>query len=125
MVAHTTDCPFCLPEEVLFENTQVYVRPDKNPVNPGHLLIIPKHHVADFFLTSEAEKFSLLALLDGAKHYLDGKYAPTGYNIGINVGDAAGQAVFHVHLHLIPRYPGDTETPRGGVRGVVPSRQSY
>ena len=119
------NCPFCQPEDVLFENELAYARPDKYPVNPGHLLIIPKRHVADFFLATMAEKIALLALLDEAKRYLDSKHTPAGYNAGVNVGEAAGQTIFHVHLHLIPRYLGDTADPRGGVRGVIPSRQSY
>jgi len=118
-------CPFCHPDSVQLENDLAYVIRDSNPVNPGHLLIIPKRHVADFFLTTEVEKAAMLSLLEEAKHYLDGKHAPVGYNIGINVGEAAGQTIPHVHLHLIPRYLGDTENPRGGVRGVIPSRQSY
>lgn len=118
-------CPFCRPDNILFENDLAYACPDQYPVNPGHLLIIPKRHVADFFLTTEAEKAALLSLLDEAKHHLDGKYVPAGYNVGINVGEAAGQTIFHVHMHLIPRYQGDTENPRGGVRGVIPARQSY
>jgi diadenosine tetraphosphate (Ap4A) HIT family hydrolase len=108
-----------------YSNDLAYVIRDSNPVNPGHLLIIPKRHVADFFLTTEAEKAAMLLLLDMAKRHLNDKHAPAGYNIGINVGEAAGQTISHVHLHLIPRYHGDTENPRGGVRGVIPSRQSY
>lgn len=119
------DCPFCHPGGILFENDLAYVHPDKYPVNPGHLLIIPRRHVADFFLTTEAERAALLSLLDEAKLYLDRKHVPAAYNVGINVGEAAGQTIPHVHLHLIPRYRGDTEHPRGGVRGVIPSRQSY
>lgn len=119
------DCPFCHPEGVLFENDLAYVLPDINPVNPGHLLIVPKRHVADFFLTNEAEKFALLLLLDETKRYVDGKYMPAGYNIGINVGEVAGQTIPHVHLHFIPRYQGDMENPRGGVRGVIPAKQAY
>ena len=119
------NCPFCILDGILFENELAYARPDKYPVNPGHLLIIPKRHVADFFLTTEVEKNALLTLLDEAKHYLDGKHTPAGYNVGINVGEAAGQTIFHVHLHLIPRYHGDVKNPRGGVRGVIPPRQSY
>lgn len=119
------NCPFCHPEGVLFGNDQAYVCQDKHPVNPGHLLIIPKRHVADFFLTTDAEKVALLSLLDEAKQYLDGKHTPAGYNVGINVGGIAGQTIPHVHIHLIPRYQDDTENPRGGVRGVIPSRQSY
>lgn len=119
------NCPFCHPDSVLFENDLVYALLDSSPVNPGHLLIIPKRHFADFFHCTSAEKIALLSLLDEAKHYLDGKHAPAGYNVGINVGEAAGQTISHVHLHLIPRYHGDLKNPRGGVRGVIPSKQSY
>jgi diadenosine tetraphosphate (Ap4A) HIT family hydrolase len=119
------NCPFCHPEGILFENDLAYSILDRSPVNPGHLLIIPKRHVADFFLCTHVEKDALLSLLDEAKSYLDGKHAPAGYNIGINVGEAAGQTSFHVHLHLIPRYQGDMENPRGGVRGVIPDKQHY
>lgn len=119
------NCPFCNPDGILLENDLAYARPDKYPVNPGHLLIIPRRHVADFFLATTDEKTALMSLLDEAKHYLDGKHAPAGYNIGINVGEVAGQTIPHVHLHLIPRYHGDVENPRGGVRGVIPARQSY
>ena len=122
---NTHDCPFCHPDGILFENDVAYAKPDKFPVNPGHLLIIPKRHVADYFLTTEEEKAAMLSLLDQAKLYLDGKHAPAGYNVGINVGEVAGQTIMHVHLHLIPRYQGDLDKPRGGVRGVIPSRQSY
>ncbi len=118
-------CPFCKPDSMLFENELAYVKLDKYPVNPGHLLIIPKRHVADFFQTTEEEKAAMLSLLDRAKHHVDAEHAPAGYNVGINVGAAAGQTVMHLHLHLIPRYHGDLERPRGGVRGVIPSRQSY
>lgn len=121
----TKNCPFCRPDDILFENDLAYAQSDKHPVNPGHLLIIPKRHVADFFLTTEAEKVALLSLLDEAKHYLDSQHAPAGYNVGINVGEAAGQTILHVHLHLIPRYHGDMENPRGGVRGVIPAQQNY
>jgi diadenosine tetraphosphate (Ap4A) HIT family hydrolase len=125
MSTDADNCPFCRIEAVLFETELAYVRPDKYPVNPGHLLIIPKRHVADFFFTRAAEKTALLMLLDEAKRYLDSTYAPAGYNVGVNIGSAAGQTIPHVHLHLIPRYNGDTADPRGGVRGVIPSRQSY
>jgi diadenosine tetraphosphate (Ap4A) HIT family hydrolase len=119
------DCPFCHPDSVLIGNGLAYAKLDKFPVNPGHLLIIPRRHVSDFFLTTEEEKAAMFSLLDKAKLYLDGKHTPAGYNVGINVGEVAGQTVMHVHLHLIPRYHGDLENPRGGVRGVIPSRQSY
>lgn len=118
-------CPFCHPEGILFENDLAYSLLDNNPVNPGHLLIIPKRHIADFFHCTHAEKEAMLYLLDEAKSYLDGKHTPAGYNVGINVGEVAGQTIPHVHLHLIPRYHGDVANPRGGVRGVIPDKQNY
>jgi diadenosine tetraphosphate (Ap4A) HIT family hydrolase len=121
----TQDCPFCHPDGVLLGNELAFVKEDKFPVNPGHLLIVPRRHVADFFLTTAEEKAAMLSLLDKAKQFIDGKHAPAGYNVGINVGEVAGQTVMHVHVHIIPRYQGDLENPRGGVRGVIPSRQSY
>jgi diadenosine tetraphosphate (Ap4A) HIT family hydrolase len=121
----TQDCPFCHPDSVLIGNDLAYAKLDKFPVNPGHLLIIPRRHISDFFLTTGEEKAAMLSLLDKAKLFLDGKYTPDGYNVGINVGEVAGQTVMHVHMHLIPRYQGDLENPRGGVRGVIPSKQSY
>lgn len=67
----------------------------------------------------------MLNLADDVKRIVDVKYHPDGYNIGINVGAAAGQSIFHVHMHLIPRYSGDVPNPRGGVRGVIPAKQNY
>ena len=118
-------CPFCSRSDALFENELAYVREDKFPVSPGHLLIIPKRHVPDWFLLTREEQQAMLALLSRAKEYLDVRYHPDGYNIGINCGEAAGQTVFHVHMHLIPRYAGDVENPRGGVRGVIADKKDY
>ncbi len=64
-------------------------------------------------------------VLQYVKQKVDERYHPDGYNVGINVNEAAGQSVFHVHMHLIPRYRGDVPNPKGGVRGVIPSKQSY
>jgi diadenosine tetraphosphate (Ap4A) HIT family hydrolase len=89
------------------------------------MLIATRRHVSDFFQTSWAERCALLTLLEQAKSLLDEKFAPQGYNFGVNVGETAGQTVMHVHVHLIPRYAGDTPVPRGGVRGVIPGKQSY
>ena len=85
------DCPFCQPDGILLENELAYAKPDKFPVNPGHLLIIPKRHVANYFHSTDEEKFAFLSLLDEAKRYLDEKHAPAGYNIGINVGEVAAR----------------------------------
>lgn len=118
-------CPFCSFDDIVLGNELAYVRFDKNPVNPGHCLIIPFRHMANFFATTDDERQAMLALADAAKQMLDRDFAPQGYNLGINVGEVAGQTVPHVHLHLIPRYAGDAENPRGGVRGVIPVRQNY
>lgn len=118
-------CPFCSAGDVVHRNRLAYVCFDKYPANPGHCLIIPFRHVADFFATTEAEREAMFALADYAKQMLDQDFKPGGFNLGINVGEVAGQTVPHVHLHLIPRYAGDVENPRGGVRGVIPARQKY
>jgi diadenosine tetraphosphate (Ap4A) HIT family hydrolase len=118
-------CPFCACEERLCSNALAYARFDKFPVNRGHVLIMPLRHVADFFETTPEEKQAMLNLLEDAKALLDAQFHPDGYNFGVKFGEAAGQTIFHVHLHLIPRYRGDVEHPRGGVRGVIPSQQNY
>ena len=118
------DCPFCLPDPVL-ENDLAYARLDRNPVTPGHLLIIPRRHVADWFGLDEAERRAMDELIHRARDWLAESRAPDAFNIGMNCGEAAGQTVFHMHCHLVPRYSGDSEDPTGGVRGVIPERQRY
>ena len=98
---------------------------DEYPVSPGHTLIIPKIHESNFFNLPETWQSALIYDINCVKRILDEKYHPDGYNVGINIGEAAGQSVPHVHIHVIPRYKGDVENPRGGVRGVIPSKQSY
>ena len=98
---------------------------DGFPVSPGHALIIPRRHVASFFDLTQDERQDMFNMVDDVKRILDDRFHPDGYNIGVNIGEAAGQSIFHVHLHLIPRYSGDVPNPRGGVRGVIPHKQSY
>jgi len=120
-------CLFCsVPrDEMLIDGPIAMARIDTHPVSPGHTLIIPKRHVASFFETTEEERLAMMKLLDAAKAILDEKHKPDGYNIGINSGEAAGQTVMHLHIHLIPRYAGDRKDPRGGVRWVIPERARY
>ncbi|MGO8952561.1 MAG: HIT family protein [Rhodomicrobium sp.] len=118
-------CPFCNSDDQVLKNSLAFAVLDKSPVTPGHMLLIPKRHVADWFETTAEERRDLLALADTARAWLLKKHAPDGFNLGVNIGEAAGQTVFHVHLHLIPRYMGDVANPRGGVRGVIPARQNY
>lgn len=122
---HTLICPFCHPEEVVLENELAWVRFDKYPVNPGHMLVITRRHVSDFFASTREERKAINALLEEAKRLLEDRFKPDGYNIGVNCSPAAGQTIMHLHIHLIPRYTGDMENPRGGVRGVIPGKQKY
>jgi diadenosine tetraphosphate (Ap4A) HIT family hydrolase len=120
-------CPFCsLPSaRALFRNGHAISFRDAFPVTPGHTLVIPVRHVSSFFDTTGTERTSMLELIDVAKQQLQAEFAPAGFNIGINDGAAAGQTVAHLHIHLIPRYPGDVADPRGGVRWVMPERADY
>jgi diadenosine tetraphosphate (Ap4A) HIT family hydrolase len=122
------ECPFCNPEaerELLAESATAYAILDKFPVNKGHALIIPKRHVADYFQLTFKEQSACWFMVDFVKPILQERFNPDGFNIGINVGEQAGQTVPHVHIHLIPRYSGDVPEPRGGVRGVIPDKRSY
>jgi diadenosine tetraphosphate (Ap4A) HIT family hydrolase len=93
-----------------------FVVRDKFPVGRGHVLIILKRHHPDVFDISWPEWKELQDILEHAKRYLDEEFDPDGYNIGVNCGEAAGQTVSHLHIHLIPRYNGDVGDPRGGIR---------
>jgi diadenosine tetraphosphate (Ap4A) HIT family hydrolase len=120
-------CPFCtLPADRIVKSSLhgVVIR-DGFPVSPGHTLVIPHRHIWSFFDMSADEKADLLGLLDAAKKSVDAEFNPSGYNIGINDGPAAGQTVPHLHIHLIPRYEGDQPDPRGGVRWVIPQKADY
>ena len=121
------ECPFCSPNEVdiVTKNQFCYAKWDKYPVSKGHLLIIPFRHVSSYFDTTHDEKKSIVKLIEACKTILDQQFSPDGYNIGVNVGEPAGQTVMHCHIHIIPRYIGDIENPRGGVRGVIPHKREY
>ena len=121
-------CPFCslgADVDIICETQTCVAFHDKYPVSPGHTLIIPKRHVSNYFDLLPQERQDMDTMLQSVKQILDQQYHPDGYNIGINVNEAAGQTVFHVHMHLIPRYCGDVPNPKGGVRGVIPGKQKY
>ncbi len=121
-----SECLFCcLKGEIIYENTHMRIVYDQYPVNEGHMLIISKRHVSTFFELTSEEKVAIDDALRFGKRHLDSTYQPTGYNIGVNVGEDAGQTIFHMHVHLIPRYKKDTPQPKGGVRGVIPDKQAY
>jgi diadenosine tetraphosphate (Ap4A) HIT family hydrolase len=121
------DCPFCSPasSRIAFEDRLTRTLWDAFPVSEGHLLIVPRRHVATWFDASKEEQASITAAIDRARDLLAGRHHPDGFNIGINVGEAAGQTVFHLHVHVIPRYRGDVADPRGGVRHVIPAKGNY
>ncbi|PTL81528.1 DEAD/DEAH box helicase family protein [Vitiosangium sp. GDMCC 1.1324] len=98
---------------------------DRYPVSQGHTLVIPRRPVATWFEATVEEQRALFELVDEVKRGLDASHRPDGYNVGINVGEAAGQTVFHLHVHVIPRYLGDMADPRGGVRHVIPGKGNY
>lgn len=121
-------CPFCQLSrkvEIICETATCVAFYDGYPVSPGHALIIPKRHVASYFDLTDHEREAMNVMLQYVKKKVDERYHPDGYNIGINVNEAAGQSVFHVHMHLIPRYEGDVKNPKGGVRNVIPKKQKY
>ena len=93
---------------------------DRFPVSPGHTLVVPRRVVADWWAATAEEQAALFELVELVKAQLDREFAPDGYNVGFNAGAAAGQTVFHLHVHVIPRYKGDVADPRGGVRHVLP-----
>ena len=108
-----------------YENELAYASYDSYPVTEHHCLIIPKREYPDYFDSTNEEIIGLNKLLFQAKEYLKQKYNPDGFNVGINSGEYAGQTVFHMHIHLIPRYKNDVENPRGGVRNVIPGKGDY
>jgi diadenosine tetraphosphate (Ap4A) HIT family hydrolase len=120
-------CPFCslIEDRVVLDNAYAIAIRDGFPVSPGHTLIIPKRHVASFFEITDAERNDLMSLLAAARDDLEREFQPASYNVGINDGPAAGQTVPHLHIHLIPRYDGDADDPRGGVRWVIPGKAAY
>lgn len=119
MATDTTTCELCTPNDVVTENSLAYVCYDSNSLSCGHVLVIPKRHVANFFELSADEQTAVFALLNQAQRLIQVEHSPDGYNIGVNIGKAAGQARLHVHVHLIPRYAGDVPDPQGGIRCVL------
>lgn len=119
-------CLFCHnPRGVTRRNALAYAARDSYPVSPGHSLIIPIRHCAGFFDLTTDEIAACMELLAVEQKTLDEEFSPDGYNVGVNVGTAAGQSILHVHIHLIPRYTGDSPRPQGGVRQVLPGKAHY
>ena len=120
-------CPFCSPDasRVFLTDELVLGLWDAFPVNPGHALLIPRRHVVTWFDATREEQLALLKALDAARVEVERLHRPDGFNIGINIGKAAGQTIPHLHVHLIPRYTGDVPDPEAGIRHVIPTRARY
>ena len=119
-------CLFCTdPQGVSLKGELAFSARDTYGVSPGHTLVIPNRHVASFFELTQAEVEACMELIQAEKKRIDAEFSPDGYNIGVNVGPAAGQSIYHVHIHVIPRYKGDVENPQGGVRHVIPKNAHY
>lgn len=120
------NCIFCkLRQAPIIIGEYAYSIKDEFPVSNGHCLIIPKRHVESIFELTDAELKDLYAVLVETKNWIEENYKPDGLNVGINYKEAGGQTVPHAHIHIIPRYKGDVENPKGGIRGVIPSKQIY
>ncbi|QKT03753.1 HIT family protein [Ectothiorhodospiraceae bacterium 2226] len=122
-----SNCIFCKlrASRIVASNAYALAARDSFPVAPGHTLVVPRRHIGSWFETNEDERIALFRLLDECRAALQLEHAPDAYNIGINDGPAAGQSIPHLHIHLIPRYRGDQDDPRGGVRWILPDKAKY
>jgi ATP adenylyltransferase len=121
-------CVFCTVanEQIVASNRLAFAIRDTSPVTLLHTLVLPRRHVADYFELEPAEIGAIDDLLRETRRDIRARDpAVAGFNIGVNIGAVAGQTVFHCHVHLIPRRPGDVANPRGGVRAVIPGRADY
>ncbi len=121
-------CIFCNPrnDEILAENEYALLIVDNSPVSEGHCLVIPKRHIKTLFEATNEENTAFFELIKQAKELIIANgNNPDGFNIGSNNNTAAGQSVFHLHIHVIPRYQGDVENPKGGIRHVIAQKALY
>ena len=125
---NTKASPFFTGEEtreLIAETATVFSFYDKFPVSLGHALVVPKRLVSNYFDLTLKEQTACWIVVNNVKTVLQEKYNPDGFNVGLNINEAAGQTISHSHIHIIPRYNGDIENPRGGIRGVISSKKEY
>ena len=121
------DCPFCNPdpERVFFRSHDLFCMWDGYPISEGHALVVTCRHVSSWFDATKQEQLQMLEGIKHARQEIAARYQPDAFNIGVNVGETAGQTVPHLHVHVIPRYRGDVPDPRGGVRHIIPGKGNY
>ena len=121
------DCPFDDPpqQRVFYQDDLICCLWDAYPVSDGHALVITRRHVATWFEASAEEQAAITRGIEIARQEIEKTRKPDGYNVGFNAGEAAGQTVFHLHVHVIPRFRGDVDDPRGGVRHLIPVKAAY
>jgi diadenosine tetraphosphate (Ap4A) HIT family hydrolase len=125
---HMVDCPFChlIHTRAIIRDVDLAVAiADAFPLNPGHALIVARRHEPDFLALTPGETHAVWALARDVCARLATEYRPDGFTLGVNVGAAGGQTVAHAHLHVIPRFEGNVEEPRGGIRWIIPARAAY
>ncbi len=121
-------CVFCdrvASGDVMVANELAAAFHDAFPLSPGHTLVVPRRHEADYFALTVEELAAMWRLVGLARERLQREQTPDGWNLGVNVGAAGGQTVGHAHIHLIPRHAGDVDDPRGGIRWIIPARVAY
>jgi len=123
----TDKCIFCnlRDERIIYECNHTIAFIDTYPASPGHTLVVPKRHIPTYFDASEDEILAIGKAVQICKEFLDNEFNPDAYNIGINNGEAAGQSIKHLHVHIIPRYKGDVDDPKGGVRWILKNKANY
>jgi diadenosine tetraphosphate (Ap4A) HIT family hydrolase len=127
VVNSPTDCPYCAADStrIAHSSSSALVLWDAFPVSRAHALVVPRRHVPSWSNLTSDEKSDIIACIDTIRSVIDARYHPDGYNIGCNDGVPAGQTILHFHMHVIPRYRGDAEDPRGGIRWVLPDKADY
>ena len=123
MTGAAKNCIFChLDREILVQNELAVAVYDRFPVSPGHSLVLPRRHAVTIWDLTETEYDACFRLVRQLRPILESRHRPHGFNVGANCGSAAGQSVWHAHIHVIPRFPGDSPDPLGGVRHVIPRK---
>lgn len=119
-------CIFCQHDRPILAQTKLsFAFLDSFPVSTGHALVLPKRHVESIWELTTEEYVDAFDLVRQVKEILQKQFEPQGFNVGVNCGEAAGQTVFHAHIHVVPRYKGDVPNPRGGVRNIISGKGNY